>query len=327
LERAALRVLDSARDERGRALTIPQAAKRLGDDGGIETLVVFVGNNNVLPAMTDLKLVWSDDGYDDLERKRRYTIWRPTHFRSEIRLLADHVAAIDARHVIWCTVPHVTILPVVRGVGGKLRARSRYFRYYTRLWIDAGSFDPQRHAHITGDEARIVDSTIDQYNDAIVEIVQEARAANRDWLLCDIAGMIDRFAWRRYGEDPAARPSWWRPLWLPQILRRLQPPLDSQFFASGPSGRSAGGFISLDGIHPTTTFYGLLAQYVAEIMRSAGVAFPRCDGKAHVQIDFARLLAHDSLLSNPPHTLQTEMGLLGWIEDKLGVLRHILHLA
>jgi hypothetical protein len=39
------------------------------------------------------------------------------------------VQQIRARHVIWCTVPHVTIAPVARGVASKVAPGSRYFPY------------------------------------------------------------------------------------------------------------------------------------------------------------------------------------------------------
>jgi hypothetical protein len=38
------------------------------------------------------------------------------------------IASWCARHVIWGTVPHVTIVPIARGVKGKVRPGSRYFR-------------------------------------------------------------------------------------------------------------------------------------------------------------------------------------------------------
>lgn len=96
-------------------MTLLSAARRLGEDRpdggghGIETLIVFLGANNALQTVTQLKVEWSGEGYDDLERKKAYTVWDPSHFKEELRHIAAQVRQIAARHVIWCTVPHVTI--------------------------------------------------------------------------------------------------------------------------------------------------------------------------------------------------------------------------
>lgn len=85
-------------------------------DHGIETLVVFLGANNALGAVTELRVVWSTPGYDDLAREDAFTVWRPADFIAELAHVVTKVRAIRAPHVIWCTVPHVTIAPIARGV-------------------------------------------------------------------------------------------------------------------------------------------------------------------------------------------------------------------
>jgi hypothetical protein len=125
-ERAALRVLNSAVDRANKALPPLQAAKELGADGGIETLVVFLGANNALGSVTQLKVVWSGPGYDDLDQKNKFTVWNPVHFEKELKLVVRAVEEVPARHVIWGTVPHVTIAPVARGVARKVRERPQH---------------------------------------------------------------------------------------------------------------------------------------------------------------------------------------------------------
>jgi hypothetical protein len=191
-ERAALRVLNSARDGSGHALTPFEAAKALGEEGvegapadaadrgdGIETLIVFLGANNALGAVTQLRVAWSGPGFDDLEAKRRFTVWRPSHFASEFDQVVEAVRQIRVRHVIWATVPHVTIAPVARGIGPKLRPGSRYFPYYTRPWVTDEDFNERDDPFITGAQARAIDSAIDQYNDHITRRVKEARESGR----------------------------------------------------------------------------------------------------------------------------------------------------
>ena len=53
--------------------------------------------------------------------------------------------------------------------------QSRYFPFYTRPWITDEDFDPKRDPHITGDEARAIDSAIDAYNETMIDSVAAAR--------------------------------------------------------------------------------------------------------------------------------------------------------
>ncbi len=86
-------------------------------------------------------------------------------------MLRAEVERVAARHVIWATVPHVTVAPIARGVGGKVAPGSRYFPYYTRPWVADADFDPDEDPHITAAEARAVDYAIDLYNEAITDTV------------------------------------------------------------------------------------------------------------------------------------------------------------
>ncbi|MGW6528585.1 hypothetical protein [Streptomyces venezuelae] len=333
-ERAALRVLPT-RPPAAKALTQLGAAARLGEetDGtgsehGIETLVVFLGANNALKAVTELKVVWSGSGYADLSRKGRFTVWQPQHFVAELREVAARVAGIRARHVIWCTVPHVTIAPIARGVDDKVARGSRYYPYYTRPWISNDDFDPRRDPKITADEARQVDDAIDDYNDAITAEVRDARRSGKDWYLLETCGLLDRLASRRYAEDPAAQPSWWRPYDLPPALQALTPPPNSRFLAGEAERRTDGGLFSLDGVHPTTVGYGILAQEVINVMRLAGVQFFRPDGETlrddPVHVDFERLIRHDTLVDRPPGNLDSTLRVIGWADEALDLFRRVL---
>lgn len=337
VERAALRVYPHFSPEASRQ-TLFDAARTLGeqhDDGtesGIETLVVALGANNALKAITTLRVVWSGADYRDLERKRAYTVWRPEHFRAELAEVAAAVRAVPARHVIWCTVPHVTIAPLARGVGSKVARGSRYFPYYTRPWISDDRFDPDRDPHLTAADARAVDAAIDLYNDAIASVVETARRGTdgppRDWLLLDVAGLLDRLASRRYLEDVDARPPWWTPYELPPALRALDPPPNSHFLTGdGRGGRATGGLFSLDGVHPTTVGYGLLARELMAVMRGAGVPFRTPNGAPRpdpVDVDFDRLLRRDLLVRRPPQNITSALDLLDWGDQALDLFTGLL---
>ena len=317
-------VLESARDPiTQKALTPVEAAKAHGIDGGIETLIVCIGANNALGTVVTLKVNWSDTDYTDLVQKKNYTVWKPSHFRAELQELQAHIRQVNAQHVIWCTVPHITILPIARGIGGKMRSRSRYFPYYTRPWINETSFTPdgQRDPYITGNQARAINSAIDMYNDDITEVVRVARQEGRDWLLLDMAGLLDRLASRRYIEDPDTQPKWWTAYPLPAEIAALDPPPNSRFLASGPQGRTAGGIFSLDGVHPTTITYALLAQEFINIMQMAGVKFYEADGVTEqfgpVRVDFSWAIRQDSLISNPLKSITNILKVLGLTDELL----------
>lgn len=318
----ALRVLASARHpDTGTALAPVDAAIELGNKGGIETLIVFIGVSNALGSVVELCPKWSGSDYSEPNRKSQYNIWRPSHFESELKELVEKISKVKARHVIWATVPHVTILPIARGVrSDKIRQGSRYFAYYTRPWISDEDFNPDLHPHMTANQARAIDSAIDQYNDAIGDEVRNARWEERDWLLLDVAGILDRLATRRYVQDERARPTWWIQHPLPEEVEQLTPTPDTRFFTVGPEGRIAGGLFSLDGVHLTTIAYAMLAQEFIKVMQDhAGIEFrdPHGRRRERVQIDFSRVIAHDTLISRPPPSMTPDLEALAWADERL----------
>lgn len=344
-ERAALRVLNWARDAQGNALAPLDAAAALGAEGidggdGIETLIIFIGANNALGSILTFNVCWSGDDYKEMDKNDKYTVWRPSHFKAELHEIVEKVKSIRARHVIWATVPHVTIAPFARGVnkdqaGNKVRPGSRYFPYYTLPWISDAEFNPKRHPHLTEQEARAIESAIDQYNDYITEVVRQGRQQNKDWYLIDIAGLLDRLAYKRYLQDDDAQPSWWNEVGgkyeLPLELKQLQPPQpppDSRFFISDSTGRKQGGLFSLDGIHPTTIGYGIVAQEFIKVMQIAGVKFFESDGTTErtgeIKVDFNRLITLDTLISNPPRSLANVLDLIRWIDTNFNIFGSML---
>ena len=285
-ERSALLTLAGG-DEADTPLTM---AEHFGEDGdGIETLIVALGANNVLGAALDFDIAWSQDAdYQDLDAKAKYNVWTPTHFKAEYDELIGRVERIRAQHVILFTVPHVTITPMVRGVGDKMPG-SRYFARYTRPWITDGEFHPDRHPCLSGDQLRVLDFVVDEYNDHIARVA----ATRSNFSVLDIAGILDRLAYRRFMLDKEAQPDWWTPYDLPDDYLELSPQPDTRFYRSDRFGRSEGGLFALDGIHPTTIGYGILAREVMNLMTHLGVEL------ANTQPNFAELIANDTLISDP----------------------------
>ena len=122
--------------------------------------------------------------------------------------------------------------------------------------------------------------------------------------------------------DPAenlALPKRWKT--LPKALTDLQPVPDSLFLsADGRGGRASGGLFSLDGVHPTTVAYGVMAQELANIMVTAGVQFDRA------QVDFDRLVRRDTLVRTPPQNLDSTLGVIGWADEHLGFAKRVFGL-
>jgi hypothetical protein len=298
--------------------TMVDAARWLGDNGGIDTLVVALGSNNALPSVITLRLEWSNG-----PRSSGYTVSAPSDFDTDLGELRDRITEIDARRVIWATVPHATVAPLARGVGTK-PSGSRYFTRYTHAWITDAEFDPAVNPSLTGEQARAIDSAIDQYNYSIKRLVYAARTADqpRDWLLLDMCGLLDRLAYRRYIESPDSRPSWWdaKTYELPPALKMLTPRPDTRFFQSDASGRTQGGLVALDGMHPTTIGYGILAQEALDVMTHADATLPeQLAPRAPVQVDFARLVAADSLISDPPKSLTHDLGAVRFINEMIDI--------
>jgi hypothetical protein len=115
---------------------------------------------------------------------------------------------------------------------------------------------------------------------------------------------------------------------LPPALQRLNPRPDSRFFVSGPGGRVTGGLFALDGVHPTTIGYGIVAQEIINIMQLAGVQFLMGDGKTvrrgPVLVDFDRLIREDSLISKPPTSIASDLAVIGWLDEALRIFEKAL---
>jgi hypothetical protein len=227
------------------------------------------------------------------------------HFAAEYAELVRVLDRIPAQRVVLVTVPHVTIAPIAQGVNPtnpqhKWREGSRYFPYYTDPWVAEQNFSPTKNRCLTHQQARAIDSAIDQFNGAIADHVRRQRAAGRDWFLMDLAGILDGLAYRRYLDDPAAIAA--NPDWQPYSLPPELADLDTRFFRSDRTGRLQGGLFGLDAVHPTTSAYGVIAQAVLDVLSAAGVA--------STPIDFAQLRTQDTLNSHPPALFQTLFGLL-----------------
>ncbi|GAA4353210.1 hypothetical protein GCM10023087_22110 [Microbacterium rhizosphaerae] len=290
---------------------------------GIETLLIWIGSNNALGAISTMKIVPSGDDFKDLNKKSAYNVWLPKHFEEELKELEGEVAKIKAEHVIWGTVPHVTIPPLAHGLRGRLPDNHRYFNYYAYPWEDEKSFKPD-HPHLTGEEAWTIDSVIDAYNDAIVAMVRRQRCEfKRDWRIVDTCGLLDRLAVRRNGAEGQAF-DYLPPYEFPKEYIRDGKNLDTRFIDVEEVDASfvlrAGGLIGLDGVHPTTAGYGLVADEFMKVMHDAGVAFPNLSNGDAPHPVWAEIIKADSILSNLPVRIDGALDLIRTLEEKWDVI-------
>ncbi len=118
---------------------------------------------------------------------------------------------------------------------------------------------------------------------------------------------------------------------MPPEIAALSPKVDSRFYSSGPEHeflgfhwgrvlRKKGGLFALDGVHPTTIAYGLLAQDFIDVMAGAGVAFPAPGPR----VDFGWLIDRDTLISNPPASVGADLAGLAAINQAVDVVNRLI---
>ena len=290
--RTAYRVLNPAQLPARKGDTQIKIAKKImQQDGEIENLIVWLGPNNCLGTVVQLKV--EETGDKPPGPFSSYTLWKPTAFKKEYDKLAGQIQDIGATNVYVATVPHVTIPPITRGImkdRGRLPASRTYFDFYAPFFIKDKEFDPDKHPYLTGDEAKKIDDYIDEYNEIIL-----GHATNKGWHVVDTCSILDDLAVRRNH----GRPKYQLPLPIQD--------LNIRFFEIDPGGKiKNGGIISLDGVHPTTCGYAIVAQEFVNIMRKQNPGIR--------DIDFAKMRSWDTLVSRPPLTLDDVFGMLEVLE-------------
>jgi len=78
-----------------------------------------------------------------------------------------------------------------------------------------------------------------------------------------------------------------------------------------------GGVFSLDGIHPTTIGYGLIAHIYKQTMEEAGIHFDK-------PLDWDHIISSDTLITDPPYLLVELKNFLRFLslgrQEKLSVV-------
>lgn len=307
-------------------LTQLDAARAIArNEGGIENLIFWLGANNCLSTVLQLKMQWSSDA--DLTKPSHQVtanLWRPEHFQKLMSRIAPKIDAVKAQNVFVATIPHITIPPVSRGItpgssGAAALSEDGYYEYYTHFWVWDEDFakSPDRYSFLRREEARQIDQTVDNYN-----AILRAEAQERGWTVVDTCKMLDDLAFRRQ----VGNTRYQFPAEMLQALKKnpatqnrrspegdIVP--DTRFLRIVPGERPQhyGGIFGLDGFHPTTTAYGLIADAFLKAMKEKGVAIAR-------PLDWDAIVAADTLLVDPPDNLIH-------LRDTLGFLYHRTPLA
>jgi hypothetical protein len=320
--RTARRTLNPSFDPQYALLTQIDAAKEIGAKaGGIENLIFWLGSNNCLPTVGRLKIEESNDReLTCLAHERKATLWKPEHFQKILDITTQKLAEIPAQNVFIANVPHVTIPPISRGVSpgaapGQEQDSEGYYLYYTNFWIWDKDFSPARHPYLTRSQVRHIDEVIDQYNQMIV-----SKANAHGWHLIDMCSLLDQFAFRRRQGKIAYQ----FPLGLIAALQANpitkdrvvngQPLLDTRYLRidsheTDPTKKYRGGLFSLDGVHPTTVAYGIIAHEFLNVMKSKGVNVPN-------SLNWQEIIEQDTLLINPPINLENLQNILGFLSSQ-----------
>lgn len=292
--------------------TLLDNIRHLQENGGIENLIATMGHNNIIGAVTDLRFTYSEE--DDLEAfpsERNFTVYRPEHFEIEYRKFAEKVSQIGAERVITQTIPYVTIPPVTRGVNEDRSIKdTTYFDYYTRFWIWDSDFDPDRHPYLTREQAIKLDRHVDHYNNVIREVADEY-----GWITVPLNKYVSAIARRRrkggitipYPDD------FLEALKANEATSHLvdgngTPKITTDYLRlDDETGKVyKGGIFSLDGIHPTTIGYGLIAHVYYEAMEYHGITFQK-------PLDWKTIIESDTLVTDPPYLLVSLRNLLRFL--------------
>jgi hypothetical protein len=275
---------------------------QLQDDGGIENLIVCIGHNNIVGAATKLNITFSEESdINTTFSNRTCTVFRPEHFHLEMRALYEKISGMKIKNVFVPTLPYVTIPPAIRGVNkDKGKSPEGYFDYYARFWIWDEDFNPEKHPHLTRDDAILLDQIVDQYNEIIRKLAYEF-----DFHVIPVHKYVAAAARRRLGKlsiQPFPEP-------FLQALKTNEktnyllnedgvPRISTDYLRlDEKTGKiDRGGIFSLDGLHPSTIGYGLIANIYKMHMEKHDVTFEK-------PFDWDFVIENETLVTDPPPML------------------------
>lgn len=306
--RTALQVLNPSREGEFDGFTQLDWLEHHVEREGVETLILWLGNNNVLGTALDLEIRATannpnerpGDMSHERRERRRWNFWLPEDFAYEYQLLLDRVIEIMGSNsrpwrVFVGNIPHVTIAPLIRGLG-ELRPdemQRYYFDRYTYFPF-GNDFARRTRRFLTRQQAQFIDRTIDVYNGAIEDMIAtanrqlEERSLNGSFHMVDMNKALGEVAFKRNNGQPTYK---WPPFFddLPYRLTTHYYDVDR----NGQRRQDGGGLFSLDGVHPSIIGQGLVAYEFLKAMQATDMEL---DPEA---LDWAHILERDELLHRP----------------------------
>lgn len=305
--RIAQRVLNPKQLSNRKFWTQIDNLKRLNkDEGGVENLVLFLGANDCLRTVKDLKIkdMKCETGKvseDPETRRANYNLTSTEVFEADYRKMVQQIsnAISEDTKVFVGTVPHVTIPPITQAISRQEdnNNEKQYFTYYGPFFLNEDNFST-RDRYLTGEDVKNIDLRIDAFNCIIKKVVEEQ---NENWHIVDICQLLDKLAIKRNKEVKNPRD----PLQQffaekgcsdhPLLDDNLKPTPSVLRFETCDNQRKNGGLFSLDCFHPTTIGYGLIAEEFLRVMESADV--PDANPE---QLNWQRIIKQDTLIQSPP---------------------------
>jgi lysophospholipase L1-like esterase len=315
--RTARRVLNPGDDAERATETQVKTLARLAAESraggnGIDALLLWLGANDALGTVLTLEV---RDMADETKPIPKHPVkrldWNLTseaQFEADVRALVAGVSSALAGHstrIFVGTVPHVTIPPITTGVG---HFDGKYFDHYARFFVSQENFQPLLHKSLTRDQAKLIDARIDAFNAILARAVDDANAAEtrrrarsrRSWHVVDCCGVLDELAVKRQGltdqpEQALVRYYAKRGVTDHPLLRLSPIPSILKLQTDEHGRRTGGGLMSLDGVHPSTIGYGLVAEVFLAAMQQAGV--PDADP---ARVPWDDVITNDPVLQRPP---------------------------
>lgn len=295
--RTAIKVFNLKQEERNQLTQIGNLQKIVETEGTVENLILWFGANDCLGTVTGLEIqdMQGQIVSDDPEERRKYNLTDPQVFEKDFQQLIQEITQFipNETKVFVGTVPHVTIPPITQGLRD---FDGQYFEYYGRFFSDANNFNPNFHKHLTREEIKMIDERIDQFNKIIKNLVQ---AQGNNWHIVDISDVLDQLAVKRnnYSDKPSqSLIDYYAKKGITNHPLLNLNPVPSVLGLAFRNGRPyRGGLFSLDGVHPSTMGYGIIAEAFLEVMQLSGV--PEADS---TRLNWREIIVQDSLWQNPP---------------------------
>jgi hypothetical protein len=280
--RTALKVLNPTLNPEHDDKTQIDWLKYHAENVGVKNVVFWQGNNNALGAVITMKLKPSQ-GLGDLvypktndlmgilellKRRASYNVYHINDFKLEYELAFQKLqVALQNNLAENCTVfvptiPHVTIVPLAKGLGkkenlGTLDKPKIYFEGYSYFpYSDDKILELTHTHHLSKADALFIDETIDAYNDFIEQTVKKANSEGNQkvkYMLVPICDALDKMALIRNAGKPTY--SW------PSYFAANHVKVDTRYYkVDSNSVMQEGGIFSLDGVHPTVIGHALVAE-------------------------------------------------------------------